>query len=383
MHLKVSGMKFDRLGNYIRLANSKNAHELSLNDIKGISTTKKFTPTKANLTGLNPKDYIVVEPGQFAYVADTSRRGDKIALAYNGGDKSILISKIYTVFEVSDKEELDPAYLYMFFCRDEFDRHARFNSWGSARETFDWNDFCDTQIPLPNIEKQREYAAIYSNLLKLTEDHEKSFADLQLITDTFTEKLVERYGMEELSDYIEVTDTRNRDLAIQKVQGISIQKKFIDSKANMDGVPLGGYKVVQPREFAYVTVTSRNGQKISLALNDSNEPYIVSSTYISFKVKDSKKLLPEFLLLWFKRPEFDRYARYNSWGSARETFDWSEMTRVKIPVPPPSVQRSIVAIYHALEARKKLTERLKYTIKEISPILVKNAQDKVVEAVSA
>jgi type I restriction enzyme S subunit len=371
-------MKFDRLGNYIQLAPRKIAHELLLDDIKGVSTTKKFTPTKANLTGLNPKDYTVVEPGQFAYVADTSRRGEKIALAYNDGNKPILISKIYTVFEVIDKNELDPAYLYMFFCRDEFDRYARFNSWGSARETFDWNDFCDTNIPILDIEKQLKYAAIYSSLSKLYEDHENSFTDLQLVTDTFTEKLVETYGTEELGSYISTTDIRNRDnaLDVKDLRGISTSKVFIQSKANTTGVNFRNYKVIEPGQFAYVADTSRRGEKIALAYND-NKPYIVSSIYTTFEITNTSKLLPEFLLLWFKRSEFDRYARFNSWGSARETFDWNEMTRVNVPVPPLPVQNSIVAIYHALESRKKLAERLKITIKEIGPILIKEARDAV------
>ena len=265
----------------------------------------------------------------------------------------------------------------LIFLQPEFDRYAGFICDSSVRGNLDWERFCEVEIPVPAPEKQREYVGIYSNLLKLSNNHEKSFTDLQLITNTFTEKLVEKYGTEELDDYITQIDNRNRDLVVKKVQGISIQKKFINSKANMDGVPLGAYKIVAPGEFAYVTVTSRNGQKISIALNDGNEPYIVSSTYISFAIKDTEKLLPEFLLLWFKRPEFDRYARYNSWGSARETFDWSEMQRVRLPVPPITVQKSIVAIYHAFEARKRLAERLKTTIKEISPILIKDARDKV------
>jgi len=371
-------MKFDRLGNCIQLTARKSVHELSLDDIKGISTTKKFTPTKANLTGLNPKDYIQVEPGQFAYVADTSRRGDKIALAYNDGNKPLLISKIYTIFEVKNKDVLDPTYLYMFFCRAEFDRYARFNSWGSARETFDWNDFCDTQIPVASIEKQREYTAAYSNLAKLSEDHEKSFADLQLITNTFTEKLVEKYGTEELGNYIQATDVRNSDNALgeKDLRGISTSKVFIQSKANTTGVSFTNYKVVKSGQFAYVSDTSRRGDKIALAYND-NKLYIISSIYTTFEITGTGKLLPEFLLLWFKRPEFDRYARFNSWGSARETFDWSEMQRVRLPIPPITVQKSIVAIYHALEARKRLTERLKTIIKEISPTLIKDARDKV------
>ena len=184
--------------------------------------------------------------------------------------------------------------------------------------------------------------------------------------------MAQKYEMKELGDYIEQTDKRNRDLECKRVQGISIQKKFIDSKANMKGVPLNNYKIVDPGDFAYVTVTSRNGDKISIALNEK-EKCIVSATYITFKT--SNELLPEYLLLWFKRPEFDRYARFNSWGSARETFDWNEMQRDELPVPPLEVQKSIVSIHYALEMRKKLNERIKTIIKDVAPVLIKNAKD--------
>ena len=131
-------------------------------------------------------------------------------------------------------------------------------------------------------------------------------------------------------------------------------------------------------QFAYVADTSRRGDKIAVAFNGTR-PCIVSSIYTTFEIENAENLLSEFLLLWFKRPEFDRYARYNSWGSARETFDWSEMARVRIPVPPLAVQKSIVAIYHALESRKALNERLKNTIKDISPVLIKDAKDRCME----
>lgn len=367
-----------KLGELIERTIQPKYHNLTVDVVRGVSIQKVIIPTKANMSGVNIDNYNVVNKGEFVYATNTARMGDKIAVAFNDGG-SVLVSKIYIVFRIINQGVLDPIFLYLYFAREDFDRYARYNSWGSVRETFDWSDMCNIKIPLPPIEKQREYVAIYGNLLKLTSNHEKSFADLQLISDTYIEQLANKYGTEELGQHIQSTDTRNRDLAVKKVQGISIRKVFIDSKANMDGVPLGGYKVVRPGKFAYVPVTSRNGQKISIAINDSEESYIVSSTYTTFEIIDTSKFLPEFLLLWFKRSEFDRYARYNSWGSARETFDWDEMKRVRVPVPPVEVQRSIVAIYHALESRKKLTERLKNIIKDISPVLIKDAKDHVME----
>ena len=157
--------------------------------------------------------------------------------------------------------------------------------------------------------------------------------------------------------------------------GISIEKKFIATKADMTGVNLKPYYVIQPNEFAYVTVTSRNGEKISIALNDSKNTYICSSSYIVFKSRDEEKLWPQYLMLYFARSEFNRYARFCSWGSARETFDWSEMQEVKIPIPDIKIQKAISSVYSTYIERKKINEQLKAQIKNICPILIKGALD--------
>ena len=141
----------------------------------------------------------------------------------------------------------------------------------------------------------------------------------------------------------------------------------------MKDVNLCPYLAIQPNDFAYVTVTSRNGEKISVALNDSDTTYICSSSYVVFRSKDVEKLLPQYLMLYFSRPEFDRYARYNSWGSARETFDWSEMCNVQIPIPDIDVQKAISDVYAAYTTCKRINEQLKVQIKDICPILIRGS----------
>ena len=129
-------------------------------------------------------------------------------------------------------------------------------------------------------------------------------------------------GKYKLGELIQIHDERNVELAygLNDVKGISIQKEFIETKADMSGVSLKPYILVKPGCFAYVTVASRNGEKITIAHNNTNNTYIISSSYIVFRVKRTDLLLPDYLFMYFKRSEFDRYARYNSWGSARETF---------------------------------------------------------------
>ena len=160
---------------------------------------------------------------------------------------------------------------------------------------------------------------------------------------------------------------------LEAVRGISIEKKLIDTKADMAGVNLKPYYILKPNEFVYVTVTSRNGEKISLAINDSEDTYICSSSYVVFRCKDDKVLLPQYLMLYFSRSEFNRYARFNSWGSARETFDWTEMCNVKIPIPEIAVQKAIADIYSCYIERKTIGERLTARIKDICPVLIKGS----------
>lgn len=162
-----------------------------------------------------------------------------------------------------------------------------------------------------------------------------------------------------LGDYIEQCDERAGDkYTLDDVVGISILKTIIPTKADMKDVSLSPYKLFKPKEFCFVTVTSRNGGKISIAMNNCESTHIVSSSYIVFRCKDENELLPEYLYLLLNRAEFDRYARFNSWGSARETFDWSELCRVQIPLPAIEVQRELVDTYNGIKAIAEQNEAL-------------------------
>ena len=178
-----------------------------------------------------------------------------------------------------------------------------------------------------------------------------------------------------LGDYIELCDERNGDglYTVDDVRGISTEKVFIPTKANMDGVSLTSYKVVNHNDLVYVADTSRRGDKIALALNTTDKSILVSSIYTAFRCKDTTKLMPEYLNLLLSRTEFDRYSRFNSWGSARETFDWSEMCRVEIPLPLIEVQQSIVNVYHCMEEAKSITAEAREKLKTLCPALIQRA----------
>lgn len=161
-----------------------------------------------------------------------------------------------------------------------------------------------------------------------------------------------------LGDYIREVNVRNRELKVTRLLGLSIEKKFIPSIANTIGTDMAGYKIVHRRQFAYVPVTSRNGEKITVALLEDCDEAIISQAYTVFEVVDCEKLLPEYLMMWFRRPEFDRYARFHSHGSAREVFDWDELCDVQLPVPSIERQREIVSEYETLTRRICLNNQM-------------------------
>ena len=362
-----------RIGDYIEECDERNTEgKYTLDDVRGISTDKKFISTKANMDGVSLTSYKEVNPSGFVYVADTSRRGDKIALAHNSTEQSLLVSSVYTVFKT--KDGLLPEYLYLLLSRGEFDRYARFNSWGSARETFDWEEMCRINIPLPSIEVQQELVDTYTGLKRLAEENEALIAPLTEACQAFIVDCQKKYPTVELGKYIEECDERNTEgkYTLDDVRGISTDKKFISTKANMDGVSLTSYKEVNPSGFVYVADTSRRGDKIALAHNSTEQSLLVSSVYTVFKTKDG--LLPEYLYLLLSRGEFDRYARFNSWGSARETFDWTELCRVSIALPPPEVQQSIVNLYHYIEEAKKIASEARAQLQTLCPALIQYAE---------
>lgn len=278
------------------------------------------------------------------------------SIALNTEFERAICSSLYEIFYVKDTSIVLPEYLNLFIKRDEFARLCEFIGWGSAREYCRVGDISDIDIELPPIPVQKKYVDLYKALLANQKSYERGLEDLKIVFEGYMDNLRRSEKAKRIGDYIELVDTRNEELeyGLDSVRGVSIEKKFIDTKADMSGVNLSPYYIVKPNEFAYVTVTSRNGEKISLAINDSKETYICSSSYVVFRSKDEKALYPQYLMLYFSRSEFNRYARFHSWGSARETFDWNEMCDVEIPIPDYSVQKAIADIL-SFDERKGYT----------------------------
>ena len=368
-------VRWVQLGDYIELCEERNSdNTFAADDVRGLSTSKQIINTKANLEGVSLSSYKLLPPRCFAYVADTSRRGDKMSLGYNQTEDTFIVSSISVVFKVAS-EKLNPDFLYLWFCLPEFDRYARFHSWGSAREAFSYDDMCRVRIPLPSIEKQRELVATWKGLRDMKEQNEAMAAPLMQLCQSRLQELKHTYPLTEIGPYIEQCDERNSENLYTQddVRGISTDKKFLPTKANLEGVSLTSYKVVNPMDFAYVADTSRRGDKIALALNTTDDKILISSIYTTFKSKDLSKLLSEYLYLMMSRSEFDRYARFHSWGSARETFNWEDMCRVAIPLPSIEEQQAIVNIYKCAAECKRIAEEADKLSREICPALMQKA----------
>lgn len=365
-------MALTKLGDYISLSDERNTKEIyQEKDVVGLSTQKHIIKTKADLTGVNLSNYKIFRPHTFAYVADTSRRGEKIALSYNDTLDTFICSSIYTTFYVSSPEKLLPKYLFMYFNRPEFDRYARFHSWGSARETFSWGDLCNISIDLPSIETQKKYVAMYHAMQENQHAYEQGLDDLKLCCDAFIENLRKQFPCEPIGPYIERKNHRNFSAQITHVMGLSTQKEFRPPQSRVNLDKLDDYKIVAPLDFVFVPTTD-TWKVLAFAVNYTNQDIVVSPIYEVFSV-DHSKIIPQYLALWLSREDFDRYARFHSWGSARENFDWSDMCHVKIPIPPLEIQQSIVHIYEAYRKRKQINERLKAQLKDICPILIRGS----------
>lgn len=370
--MSASKTKWVRLGDYIERSMINNSDlKYGSELIEGVNSSGVFCTSKANTIDINLKPYKIVNNGDFVY---NPSRLDIGSIAYRTQGMCI-VSHLYVVFHLNEigKKHFIPEFLFLYFKRKEFLRQVTFLNIGSQRPEFNFFQMSDIMVPLPPIDVQQELVDTYNGLKSLVVQNEALIEPLSKACEAFIVNSQKKYKTDILGKYIDFCDERNSKgtYTLDDVRGISTNKVFIPTKADMKGVSLLSYKVVKPLCFAYVADTSRRGDKIALALNNTANSLLISSIYTTFYCKE--KLLPEYLYLLLSRSEFDRYSRFNSWGSARETFDWEELCRVKIPLPPIEVQQSIVNLYHCMEEAKKIASEAREKLKEICPALIQKA----------
>jgi len=362
-----------KLGGLIEPCDTRNYDgKYTLDDIRGISTGKQFIDTKANMDGVSLSSYKVVDSQEFAYVADTSRRGEKIAIAFNSTEKAIIISSIYTVFRISRKEILNDDYLFMYFNRPEFDRYSRFNSWGSARETFDWDTLCDMDIELPDLPTQQKYVDIYKAMVVNQQSYERGLEDLKLTFDALIDNIKHNSTYKPIVELLNEVDERNVNGEIKEVHGINITKQFMPSVADINGIDLKKYKLVQKNQFAFSGMQTGRDRCIRITLNKNDEPIIISPAYTVFEIKDNT-ILEEYIMMWFSRKECDRRGWFMSDSSIRSNLDLNRFYETQLPIPDEKKQKAIVDIFNVYTDRRNINEQLKTQIKEICPILIRGS----------
>lgn len=364
-----------QLGDLITVIDERN--DLGIREFCGININKEFMPTVANTKGLDETKYKVIRENRFVFSGMQTGRDECIRISMYTKSEPILVSPAYTTFEVTAKDVVSPMYFFLCFLSHEKDRLGAFLSDGSIRSNLDWPVFCDIDLDLPPLPIQQKYVDVYNAMLANQQSYERGLEDLKLTCDAYIEDLRREIPCEKIGSYIFLSDSKAKDskknYSIDDILGVSsVYKKFIETKANTEGLSIDNYNVVQERYFSFNPNTARMGDKLPIALNDTGKEVLVSAIYPVFGCLE-EKLIPEYLAMFFSREEFDRYARYHSWGSARETFNWDDMKEVRIPIPAISVQKSIVDIYSAYIMRREINETLKSQIKDICPILIKGS----------
>lgn len=360
-----------RLGELIQRSSANNRTlQYGTELIAGVNNDGMFTTPKGDPVDVNLKPYKIVKNGAFVYNPTRLNLG---SIAYRT-EGLCIVSHLYVIFYLNEvgKRVVDPTYLYMYFHRNEFFREVDFRNFGSQRPEFSYNDMADIEIVLPPLDQQRKFVNIYLALQNNLAAYESKVSDLKLVCDGYIEELRRRMKSVKIGDYIIESNIKNKDNKIKEVRSVSVTKEFKLTNAKVNKNELSGYLVVNPKEIAFVQTTS-NEKVLAFAYNDLSFPVVVSSVDKVFKSKDEKVLDLQYLALFLSRKEFDRYARFNSWGSVREVFTMDDMNEVCIPLPEISVQREIVNIHKCYIERQRIAARLKEQLNNLCSVLIRGS----------
>lgn len=361
-----------KIGELVTLVDERN--NIGLREFYGLNIHKEFMPTVANTDTLDETKYKVVRKNRFVYSGMQTGRDECIRISMYKGDTPIIVSPAYLTFEVTATDKIIPEYFFMLFLSPEKDRLGWFRSDGSIRSNLDWPVFCDFDIELPPIEVQQKYVDIYQGMVNNQKAYERGLEDLKLVCDAMLDKLKKDNGAKKLGDILKCIDVRNKDLITATVVGININKELFPTVADLENTDLKKYKVLCNNQFAYSPMQTGRDESIRISLYTEDDPVLVSPAYFVLQLMDDE-ILPEYVMMWFLRAEFDRYGCFLSDGSVRASLDLNRFFEIEIPVPLSVVQKSIVDIFKVYNTRKRINEQLKAQIKDICPILIKGSID--------
>lgn len=356
----------------IRCKQSNNA------EVYGIDINKRFISTRAKMDGIDTAKYRIVPRECFAANFMHIGRDEKIPVAFNNTDDEIIVSPAYFIFK-ADTSVILNEYFYMLMNSNEFDRYAWFCTDSSIRGNLDWERFCEIEIDLPPLPVQQKYVNVYRAMLANQRAYERGLDDLNTAIAATLEKFKHTAPRVTVGTLLEEIDVRNRDGAINNVQGININKEFMSSVANLSETDLTKYKVIYKNQFAYSAMQTGRDECIRIALYHEDEPVIISPAYSVLKVKNGSALA-EYIMLWFSRSESDRYGWFISDSSIRASLELTRFYEIEIPLPSLSQQQAVVNFYNARHLMLRNISTLSTMLKDICPILIKGSLEEAKNA---
>ena len=357
-----SNVKWVRLGDYIIQRREKNnSYELPIYGV----TRDGFIPPKQKEA--DTSKYNVFYLNDFVF---NPARMEINSIYLNDFCPKAICSSLYEVFYIKDTNVLLPLFLHLFLKRDEFARHCEYIGWGSAREYCRVGDISEIEIPLPSLSEQQKVVNAWKAFREIKEQNEAKAEPLMQLCQSYIQELKHKYPKQEIGPFINRIDERNSDNSIKEVRSVSVTKEFNLTNAKVDKNNLSNYKIVRENQISFVQTTG-NEKCLCAAVNHLGFPIVVTSVNEVFETNEDY-LLADYLHMLFRRKETDRYARFHSWGSARETFTWEDMKRFAIPLPPLDVQRAIVNIYKCANEAKQIAAEADRLSREVCPALLQH-----------
>lgn len=363
--MNVNNGNWVQLGEYITQRREKNSNY----DVPILGVTRDgFIPPKQE--GADTSLYNVFYKNDFVF---NPARMELNSIYLNTIYHKAICSSLYEIFYVNKPDKLLPEYLNLFIKREEFARYCWFDAIGSARNYFRVSNMQELMIPLPSPEVQQELVDTYNGLKALAEQNEALIEPLSKACEAFIANCKTKYPQEAIGRYIEEFDERNSDGHKYPFYGINKDKTFMPTVADTNNLDNSKYKIVKKGDFVFSGMQTGRDVCIRIALYDEFTPIIISPAYTTFKIKDCRKIIPQYLFLQFKRYEMDRYGWFLSDGSIRSNLEWDRFREIKIPLPSPEVQQSIVDLYKCLEEAKKIALEAREKLKTLCPALVQKA----------
>lgn len=367
------------LGEFFELYNENcNNPNLTIFDVSGVNSDKEFfEPSKQ--VGQDTSKYKVVPYGYFACNLMHVGRDKVLPIAMNHSGKSKIVSPAYTVFEFKGTGILLPEYFFMLLKSPEKDRYFWFHTDSSVRDGMSWEDFCSLEIMIPDVSVQQKYVDIYNAILENQRSYERGLENLRKAVFAKIDMIKHSARKVPVGELLEEIDLRNIDGSITNIQGINIEKQFMPSVADTASVNIKNYKVVHEGQFAYSSMQTGRDKCIRIALYDKDNPILISPAYSVLRLKEPSAVA-EYIMLWFTRPETDRYGWFASDASIRANLDLDRFYEIEIPMPDTAKQHSIANIYIAYMLRREINEQLKTQIRDICPILIKGSLEESMKA---